>query len=139
MSQDHQAGRVGYVAEHQENMEYTTPNWVHDDNFGRTIACGEVSNKTHPEAGWQQKDFINLADIDYGHSGQWAWSVWYKHEVDVNFANYQREQFFGHGSLLALVSAPSVRIAPYSPARLASRRRARLRIPALAAWHGSLA
>merc|ERR1712183_487322 len=29
--------------------------------------------------------------------GAWAWSVWFRHEEGVNFPNYQREQFFGHG------------------------------------------
>jgi len=100
VSADPKAGSVKYVKDHQVAQEYKQPNWVKDDHFGRTIACGRIDNKTHPELGSQQKDFIHLSDIDYGSSGRWAMSVWYRHEVDMNFPGYQREQFFGHGDPL---------------------------------------
>jgi len=78
VSQDSMAGRVNYVEGHQVNHNYTEPNWIYDDVFGRTIACGEISNKTHPELGSLQKDFITLNDVAYGANGRWAISVWYK-------------------------------------------------------------
>ena len=40
---------------------------------------------------------MSLALKDYGSTGSWAWSVWFRHEAGVNFPDYQREQFFGHG------------------------------------------
>ena len=72
---------------HQHYQE-NKPNWVHDDYFGRTIACGEIDQT----GGSHQKDFIALADVDYGANGKWAMSVWYRHEPGVNFQGYQREQ-----------------------------------------------
>ena len=71
-----------------QHYQANEPNWVHDDYFGRTIACGEVDQTD----GSHQKDFIALADVDYGANGKWAMSVWYRHEPDVNFEGYQREQ-----------------------------------------------
>lgn len=75
---------------HQFNTT-NEPNWVHDAYFGSTIACGEITEHSH------QKDFITLADVDYGRHGKWAMSVWYRHTRGDNFDGYQREQFFGHG------------------------------------------
>jgi len=94
------SGTIVYDADHQINTEHTGPNWVEDEYFGRTIACGKISNKTHPTFGAIQKDTIELDDIDYGHNGAWAWSVWFRHEAGMNFPDYQREQFFGHGDPL---------------------------------------
>jgi len=94
------SGTVVYDADHQINTNHTGPNWVDDEYFGRTISCGLIENKTHPTLGAIQKDTIELEDIDYGHSGSWAWSVWFRHEAGMNFPDYQREQFFGHGDPL---------------------------------------
>ena len=69
-----------------QHYQANEPNWVHDDYFGRTIACGKIGEYSH------QKDFIALADVDYGANGKWAMSVWYRHEPGVNFEGYQREQ-----------------------------------------------
>jgi len=71
-----------------QHYQANEPNWVHDDYFGRTIACGEIDQTD----GSHQKDFIALADVDYGANGKWAMSVWYRHEPEANFAGYQREQ-----------------------------------------------
>ena len=67
--------------------------------FGQTIACGDIDGDK------VQKDYITLEDVDYGHSGRWAFSVWYKHEEGQNYENYQREQFFGHGNPLFTTGA----------------------------------
>ncbi|MAD26010.1 MAG: hypothetical protein CMO44_17780, partial [Verrucomicrobiales bacterium] len=83
---------------HQYNQT-NKPNWVYDEHFGRTIQCGEITEYSH------QKDFIALADVDYGANGKWAMSVWYRHEVGANFEGYQREQFFGHGDPIFPTSA----------------------------------
>lgn len=78
-----------YIADHQEAASgYTEPNWVNDEYFGTTIQCGSESTL--------QKDIISLPDVDYGSTGAWSMSVWFRH-ADVNFANYEREQFMGHG------------------------------------------
>lgn len=72
---------------HQHNLTGPNePQWVDDEYFGTTIACGNIDEYSH------QKDFLALADVDYGASGKWAMSVWYRHEVGVNFEGYQREQ-----------------------------------------------
>ena len=70
---------------HQYNST-NEPNWVDDEYFGRTIKCGDITEHSH------QKDFLALADVDYGANGKWAMSVWYRHEPGVNFEGYQREQ-----------------------------------------------
>ena len=87
-STDDMSNLVHYT--HQFNTT-NDPNWVHDAYFGSTIACGEITEHSH------QKDFITLADVDYGRHGKWAMSVWYRHTRGDNFDGYQREQFFGHG------------------------------------------
>ena len=89
VTQDSTAGQVLFVDEteedvnHDDTERYThqynqtnKPNWVHDEYFGRTIQCGEITEHSH------QKDFLALADVDYGAKGKWAMSVWYRH---VNF------------------------------------------------------
>jgi len=113
VTQDSTAGQVDFVDEASEDVnpeilddddgtndvvhfthQFNTtnePNWVHDAYFGSTIACGEITEYSH------QKDFITLADVDYGRHGKWAMSVWYRHTRGPNFDGYQREQFFGHG------------------------------------------
>ena len=85
LGEDVSTSRVSHS--HQHNLTGPNePNWVHDDYFGRTIACGKIGEYSH------QKDFIALADVDYGANGKWAMSVWYRHEPEVNFEGYQREQ-----------------------------------------------
>ena len=85
LGEDVSTSRVSHS--HQHNLTGPNePNWVHDDYFGRTIACGKIGEYSH------QKDFIALADVDYGANGKWAMSVWYRHEPEVNFQGYQREQ-----------------------------------------------
>jgi hypothetical protein len=104
MTQVSDAGQVLFVNEteadvddddtqkysHQYNSA-NEPNWVDDEYFGRTIKCGDITEHSH------QKDFLALADVDYGANGKWAMSVWYRHDPEDNFEGYQREQFFGHG------------------------------------------
>ena len=100
------AGQVLFVDESEEDVDrddddtqnyshqYNStnePNWVDDEYFGRTIKCGDITEHSH------QKDFLALADVDYGANGKWAMSVWYRHDPEDNFEGYQREQFFGHG------------------------------------------
>lgn len=97
VSGDPAAGSVIFVEEHQVNSTHTEPNWIDDEFFGKTIGCGQISNKENPAEGAIQKDTLSLKDVDYGSNGSWAWSVWFRHEKDVNFPDYQREQFFGHG------------------------------------------
>ena len=82
------AWRAAATAYAHQMDQANEPNWVHDDYFGRTIACGEIDQA----GGSHQKDFIALADVDYGANGKWAMSVWYRHEQGVNFEGYQREQ-----------------------------------------------
>ena len=45
----------------------------------------------------EQKDTLELADVDYGSSGAFTINVWFRHDQE-NFEDYQREQFFGHGN-----------------------------------------
>jgi len=92
-----QAGKVRFDESHQINSVHTEPNWVDDEFFGKTIGCGEIENKANPEAGAIQKDYLTLQDVDYGSSGAWSFSVWFRHEKDVDFPDKEREQFFGHG------------------------------------------
>ena len=84
------AGYVTYedTSSHPENANYVEPNWTSDEYFGNTIQCGRADT-------WQ-KDTLSLADVDYGHSGRWAMSVWFRHDPE-NFPGYSREQFIGHG------------------------------------------
>ena len=89
------AGHVTYEDDHQIT-NYTNPNWGHDEYFGRALSCGRPDT-------WQ-KDTLSLADVDYGHSGSWTMSVWFRHD-DVNFPGYQREQFIGHGDPIAPTSS----------------------------------
>ena len=89
------AGHVTYEDDHQIT-NYTNPNWGHDEYFGRALSCGRADT-------WQ-KDTLSLADVDYGHSGSWTMSVWFRHD-DVNFPGYQREQFIGHGNPIAPTSS----------------------------------
>jgi len=83
------AGRVIYDATHQ-SVDYTEPNWVDDERFGKAIQCGGKEDTN------EQKDTLQFMDVDYGHSGAWSLSVWFRHDAD-NFADKQREQFIGHG------------------------------------------
>ena len=76
-----------YEDDHQIG-NYTEPNWTDDEYFGASIQCGR--------AGVWQKDTLSLQDVDYGHSGSWSMSVWFRHDAD-NFPGYSREQFIGHG------------------------------------------
>merc|ERR1719174_3250876 len=112
VTQDSTAGQVLFVDEteedvnHDDTERYThqynqtnKPNWVHDEYFGRTIQCGEITEHSH------QKDFLALPDVDYGAKGKWAMSVWYRHVPGENFQGYQREQFFGHGDPVFPTSA----------------------------------
>ena len=98
------AGSVNYVEEHQlapkdqwanasspKTAAHSGPNWQEDEYFGTSIACGKIDDTI------TQKDTLSFADVDYGSSGSWAWSVWFRHEAGVNYPDYQREQFFGHG------------------------------------------
>ena len=89
------AGHVTYEDDHQIT-NYTNPNWGHDEYFGRALSCGRADT-------WQ-KDTLSLADVDYGHSGSWTMSVWFRH-YDVNYPGYQREQFIGHGNPIAPTSS----------------------------------
>ena len=83
------SGRVLYDANHQSTT-YTEPNWTDDERFNKTIQCGAKNG-----AG-EQKDTLQLADVDYGHSGAWSLSVWFRHDPE-NFDGKEREQFIGHG------------------------------------------
>jgi len=97
------AGSVDHIEEHQltpgndthpdpqPGADHSGPNWQADEYFGTSIACGKIDDTII------QKDTLSLADVDYGSSGSWAWSVWFRHEAGVNYPDYQREQFFGHG------------------------------------------
>merc|ERR1712157_461577 len=67
------------------------PNWVKDLSFGQTIKCGKMGGMEVI-----QKDTLRLKDVDYGKSGSWAWSVWFRHDKQ-NFFDADREQFIGHG------------------------------------------
>ena len=53
------------------------------------LACGKKDT--------EQKDTLELADVDYGSSGAFTINVWFRHDQE-NFDSYQREQFFGHGN-----------------------------------------
>ena len=99
MTQVSDAGQVLFVDENEEDVDnddtqkyshqYNStnePNWVDDEYFGRTIKCGDITEHSH------QKDFLALADVDYGANGKWAMSVWYRHDPHDNFEGYQREQ-----------------------------------------------
>ena len=104
VSGDTTAGSVMHVKEHQltpgnethpepqPGADHSGPNWQADEYFGSSIACGKIDDTII------QKDTLNLADVDYGSTGSWAWSVWFRHEAGVNFPDYSREQFFGHGN-----------------------------------------
>ena len=83
------SGRVLYDANHQSTT-YTEPNWTDDERFNKTIQCGAKNG-----AG-EQKDTLQLADVDYGHSGAWSLSVWFRHDPE-DFDGKEREQFIGHG------------------------------------------
>ena len=83
-----------YEDDHQVN-NYTEPNWTDDEYFGSAISCGKV--------GVWQKDTLSLADVDYGHSGRWTMSVWFRHAAE-NFPGYSREQFLGHGDPIKATS-----------------------------------
>ena len=61
-----------YEDDHQIG-NYTQPNWATDEYFGSSIQCGR--------AGVWQKDTLSLQDVDYGHSGSWSMSVWFRHTV----------------------------------------------------------
>ena len=99
-----EAGSVLHVEEHQltpgtedgsgpqPGAVHSGPNWQADEYFGSSIACGKIDDTII------QKDTLSLADVDYGSTGSWAWSVWFRHEAGVNFPDYSREQFFGHGN-----------------------------------------
>ena len=52
------------------------------------LACGKKET--------EQKDTIELQDVDYGVNGAFTINVWFRHDQE-NFEDYQREQFFGHG------------------------------------------
>ena len=54
----------------------------------------------------EHKHTLELSDVDYGHSGQWSWSVWFRHD-DENFDYYEREQFLGHGDPLITTGGPN--------------------------------
>ena len=82
-------GKVIYV-EDQQSTTYTKPNWKDDERFGTSIQCGKKDGTN------EQKDTLEIADVDYGRSGAWALSVWFRHDVQ-DFANKEREQFIGHG------------------------------------------
>jgi len=99
VSGDFTAGHVIPENISQRDTEHT-PNWVNDEFFGKTVACGDISNKRDPTAGAIEKDTLSLKDVDYGSSGAWAWSVWFRHEKGVNFPDYDKEQLFGHGDPL---------------------------------------
>ena len=83
------SGRVLYDANHQSTT-YTEPNWTDDERFNKTIQCGAKNG-----AG-EQKDTLQLADVDYGRSGAWSLSVWFRHDPE-DFDGKEREQFIGHG------------------------------------------
>ena len=53
------------------------------------IACGAADT--------EQKDTLELDDVDYGVNGAFTINVWFRHDQE-NFENFQREQFFGHGN-----------------------------------------
>ena len=55
-----------------------------------------VRNRCGKAGSWQ-KDTLSLEDVDYGHSGRWSMSVWFRHDEE-NFPGYSREQFIGHGN-----------------------------------------
>ena len=52
------------------------------------IACGAKDT--------EQKDMLELADVDYGSSGAFTINVWFRHDQE-NFEDFDREQFFSHG------------------------------------------
>ena len=98
------AGSVDHIEEHQltpgsdthpdpqPGADHSGPNWQADEYFGTSIACGKIDDTII------QKDTLSLADVDYGSSGSWAWSVWFRHEAGGNYPDYEREPFFGHGA-----------------------------------------
>ena len=49
------------------------------------IACGAKDT--------EQKDTLELADVDYGSSGAFTINVWFRHDQE-NFENYQREGYY---------------------------------------------
>jgi hypothetical protein len=65
------AGTVVYVDEHQlhangtEGAGHQGPNWLQDEHFGTSIACGKIDDTII------QKDTLSLADVDYGSTGSW--------------------------------------------------------------------
>ena len=112
MSGDAQAGEVVHYVPHQQNADrgssaenkYQGPNWQGDDYFGTVIQCGRKTGRL-ATGGEEQKDTLSLADLDYGHSGRWAMSVWFRDE-DINFEGASKQgQFFGHGDPTAYTTA----------------------------------
>ena len=81
------AGKVIYDTAHQ-TVAYDQPNWVNDEYFGTVLACGAKDT--------EQKDTLELADVDYGSSGAFTINVWFRHDQE-NFEDFDREQFFSHG------------------------------------------
>jgi len=74
------------------------PNWIDDTFFDKTIACGKIDGDS------VQKDTLSLEDIDYGSTGSWAWSIWFRH-AESDFPGSSREQFLGHGDPLEIMTS----------------------------------
>ena len=101
---DPMAGEVVHWVPHNTNADhgssdenrYPGPNWQGDDYFGTVIQCGRKTGQL-ATGGTEQKDTLSLVDLDYGHSGSWAMSVWFRDE-EYNFEGASKQgQFFGHG------------------------------------------
>ena len=115
------AGSVNHIEDHQltpgndthpnpqPGADHSGPNWQDDEYFGKSIACGKIDDTII------QKDTLSFADVDYGSNGSWAWSVWFRHEAGVNYPDYQREQFFGHGDPIFPTTAFDQVRASHSP------------------------
>jgi hypothetical protein len=97
MSGKPDAGYVVYEEEYQ-TADYTEPHWPVDERFGKVVQCGKKDSTG------EQKQTLQLSDVNYGHGGAWSLSVWFRHE-DQNFEDYEREQLIGHGDPLEPTSS----------------------------------
>jgi len=79
------AGIIYYEVAHQvtDRSDQTEANWVEDEYFGRVLACGKKDG--------EQKDLIELEDVDYGRTGKFTINIWFRHDQE------NLENFFGHG------------------------------------------
>jgi len=98
VSNDATAGHVNFDFDHQSHPHQHQPNWVEDEYFGTTIKCGKIVGDS------EQKDTLRLKTADYGDSGNFAWSVWFRHD-EQKFKDTTREQFLGHGDPMEVMTS----------------------------------